>query len=164
MSTTGITLTFQSMVEKNACRLISSTPSGPAPGIEYTTVCPSQYYKPRRSAFIHTTRDLPKRFEGFLLKSIRKRLCASRLRNCGIPSFALRCKNHNVTSILWAQPSWSLNKLTVIGFASQYDIYLEALIKDSTNQASHTLACFNMQPHLLKNHVHSLVPVFSLER
>lgn len=39
------------------------------------------------------TGDLPKRFDGFLLKSIRKRLCASKLKNCGIPSFALMYRN-----------------------------------------------------------------------
>lgn len=136
---------------------------------------PSQYNKPWPSAFIHTTGDLPKRFDGFLLKSIRKRLCASRLRNCGIPSFALRCRNkqeryqHFMRTVVMITKQmncdWVIKcLLLVLQFASQSHFYMAALIKDLINQASHRLPCFNMQPHLLKNHVHSLVPVFSLER
>lgn len=111
---------------------------------------PLQFNKPWPSASIHTSGDLPKRFDGFLLNSIRKRLCASRLRNCGIPSFALRRRNKQEVTTLPAfyVHSHELCLRSVLQFTSQSHFYQAALTKDSTNQASRRLACCNSHTYL----------------
>lgn len=47
---------------------------------------------------------VPSLFAGFRLKSIRSRLCASELKNCGMPSFALQWEEHDAGSR--GQDSW----------------------------------------------------------
>lgn len=90
-------LTFQSIVLKNECLLISSTPSGPAPEISSPKYLMNRLKNApnllsMNNLFFETSWQWsfsPKRLPGFLLNRLRSRDWASGLRNWGIPSLAL---------------------------------------------------------------------------
>lgn len=79
----GVPLNLLYTIRTGACRtqtninMMISTVNDP-------TLSPGRIYYAERM-----TCHVPNRFAGFLLKSILKRLCASRLKNCGIPNLAL---------------------------------------------------------------------------
>ena len=62
-----------------------------------------------KSIFQIIPHNLPSLFWGFLLNKARSNNCASWLKNCGIPSFALKMKvKSRISQTMWQTMSWIL--------------------------------------------------------